>query len=51
VPDPAAEAGLMQLGQALGLQPGEVALRRAQVVSDAEAVAASSWPSTSRVPS
>ncbi len=40
VPDPAAEAELAQLGQALGLRPGEVALRRAQAVSDVEAVAA-----------
>ena len=40
VPDPAAEAELAQLGQALGLRPGEVALRRAQAASDAEAVAA-----------
>ena len=39
-PDPAAEADLAQLGQALGLRPGEVALRRAQAASDAEAVAA-----------
>jgi hypothetical protein len=37
---PAAEAELAQLGQALGLRPGEVALRRAQAASDAEAVAA-----------
>jgi len=40
VPDAAAEAELAQLGQALGLRPGEVALRRAQAASDAEAVAA-----------
>jgi hypothetical protein len=39
VPDPAAEAEFGQLGQALGLRPGEVALRRAQAASDAEAVA------------
>jgi hypothetical protein len=37
-PDPAAEAELGRLGQALGLRPGEVALRRAQAASDAEAV-------------
>jgi hypothetical protein len=40
VPDLAVEAELAQLGQALGLRPGEVALRRAQAASDAEAVAA-----------
>jgi len=39
VPNPAVEAELAQLGQALGLRPGEVALRRAQAASDAEAVA------------
>ena len=39
-PDPVAEAELAQLGQALGLRAGEVALRRAQAASDAEAVAA-----------
>jgi hypothetical protein len=37
--DAPAEAELAQLGQALGLRPGEVALRRAQAASDAEAVA------------
>jgi hypothetical protein len=40
VPDPGAEAELAHFGQALGLRPGEVALRRAQAASDAEAVAA-----------
>jgi hypothetical protein len=39
-PDPAAEGQLARLGQALGLRPGEVALRRAQAASDAEAVVA-----------
>jgi hypothetical protein len=39
-PDAAAEAELAHLGQALGLPPGDVALRRAQAASDAEAVAA-----------
>jgi hypothetical protein len=39
VPDPGAEAEFGQLGQALGLRPGEIALRRAQAASDAEAVA------------
>jgi hypothetical protein len=39
-PEPAAEAELGRLGQALGLRPGEVALRRAQAASDAEAVVA-----------
>ena len=39
-PDPAAEAEFGQLGQALGLRPGEIALRRAQAASDVEAVAA-----------
>jgi hypothetical protein len=44
--DPAASAGadradeLTRLGHALGLRPGEVALRRAQAGSDEEAVAA-----------
>ncbi len=38
--DPPVDAELAQLGQALGLRPGEVALRRAQAASDAEAVAA-----------
>jgi hypothetical protein len=40
VPNPAAEAELAHLGQALGLRAGEVALRRAQAASDVEAVAA-----------
>jgi len=39
VSNPAAEAEFGQLGQALGLRPGEIALRRAQAASDAEAVA------------
>ena len=41
-PEPAAETELARLGQALGLRPGEVALRRAQAASDAEAVARAS---------
>jgi hypothetical protein len=39
-PDAGTEGELAQLGQALGLRPGEVALRRAQAASDAEAATA-----------
>ena len=38
LPDEATEAELVRLGQALGLRPGELALRRAQATSDADAV-------------
>jgi hypothetical protein len=38
--DAPAEAELTQLGQALGLRPGEIALRRAQAASDVEAITA-----------
>ena len=40
VPDEATEAELIRLGQALGLRPGELALRRAQAPSDADAMTA-----------
>jgi hypothetical protein len=40
VPDEATKAELIRLGQALGLRPGELALRRAQAPSDADALAA-----------
>jgi hypothetical protein len=40
LPDEATEAELARLRQALGLRPGELALRRAQAPSDADAVTA-----------
>ena len=49
VPHDATEAELARLGQALGLRPGELALRRAQATSDADAVIALRGEVTARV--
>ncbi|PYM53045.1 MAG: hypothetical protein DMD79_27160 [Candidatus Rokuibacteriota bacterium] len=49
VPNDATETELARLGQALGLRPGEVALRRAQAPSDADAVTTLRGEVTARV--
>jgi hypothetical protein len=49
VPNDATETELARLGQALGLRPGELALRRAQAASDADAVTALRGEVTARV--